>query len=161
MLFGKALIEHLPGLRRYATALSGRLSEADDLVQDCMERALRAADSLQDSTRMGAWLRSIVRHRFYDQRRGAAGRAETVDLSVLENDLAVSAPARDHGQIQDMVRATMALSSEHRQILILVGVEGLSYREVADELNLPLGTVMSRLARARAQLRAALGEGAA
>ncbi len=79
-----------------------------------------------------------------------------VDVRDLEDDLALSTPPADRAGMQDFYAATMRLSLEHRQILLLVGVEGLSYREVAAELGVPVGTVMSRLARARDRLREAL-----
>jgi RNA polymerase sigma-70 factor (ECF subfamily) len=93
---------------------------------------------------------------FIDDMRRRRMRGIAVDLRDLEDDLAWSAPPEDRAGMQDVLRATMELSFEHRQILLLVGVEGLSYRQVAEELSLPLGTVMSRLARARERLRQAL-----
>jgi RNA polymerase sigma-70 factor (ECF subfamily) len=154
--FGQALVAQLPSLRRYAAGLAGSVAAADDLVQDCIERALRRADTLERADRLGAWLRSILHNAFLDDRRRLAGRGSRVDVDDLQNDLALVAPPEDRGEINDFVRAAMTLSTEHRQILLLVGVEGLSYRELADELGVPLGTVMSRLARARARLREAL-----
>ena len=79
-----------------------------------------------------------------------------IDITEVANELALSAPPSDHGITIDFMRALNALSVEHRQILLLVGLEGLSYREVAGELAIPLGTVMSRLTRARERLRRAL-----
>jgi RNA polymerase sigma-70 factor (ECF subfamily) len=152
-IFAKELITHLPALRRYATGLTGRSAEADDLVQDCIERALRRQDGLQQKEKMGAWLRSILHNVFIDDLRRRRARGTSLDVRDLEDDLVLSAPPEDRAGMQDVLRATMALSVEHRQILVLVGVEGLSYREVAEELGVPLGTVMSRLARARERLR--------
>jgi RNA polymerase sigma-70 factor (ECF subfamily) len=152
-IFAKDLIGQLPALRRYATGLTGRAAEADDLVQDCIERALRRQDGLQAREKMGAWLRSILHNVFIDDLRRRRARGTSVDVRDLEDDLVLSAPPEDRAGMQDVLRATMALSVEHRQILLLVGVEGLSYREVAEELGVPLGTVMSRLARARERLR--------
>jgi RNA polymerase sigma-70 factor (ECF subfamily) len=153
IIFGKDLIAHLPALRRYATGLTGRCAEADDLVQDCIERALRRQDGLQQKEKMGAWLRSILHNVFIDDLRRRRARGTSLDVRDLEDDLVLSAPPEDRAGMQDVLRATMSLSVEHRQILLLVGVEGLSYREVADELGVPMGTVMSRLARAREKLR--------
>ncbi len=155
-IFATDLIAHLPALRRYATGLVGRAAEADDLVQDCIERALRRQDGLQQRDRMGAWLRSILHNVFVDDLRRRRVRGTMVDVRDLEDDLALSTPAADRGGMQDFYAATMQLSLEHRQVLLLVGVEGLSYREVAEELGVPMGTVMSRLARARDRLREAL-----
>jgi RNA polymerase sigma-70 factor (ECF subfamily) len=125
-------------------------------VQDCIERALRRQDGLRERDRMGAWLRSILHNVFVDDLRRRRIRGTMVDVRDLENDVALSTPPEDRAEMRDVLRATMALSFEHRQILLLVGVEGLSYREVAEELGVPLGTVMSRLARARDRLRQAL-----
>ncbi|HMI97064.1 MAG TPA: RNA polymerase sigma factor [Micropepsaceae bacterium] len=154
--FATALIAYLPRLRRYATALVGSVSLADDLVQDCMERALRRADTLRDTQRMASWLRSILLHLYMDMVRLQRGRGTGVDLSLVDNDLALSVPPADRGATIDFIRALNGLSVEHRQILLLVGLEGLNYREIAGELGIPMGTVMSRLARARERLRNAL-----
>ena len=156
VIFATDLIAHLPALRRYATGLAGRAAEADDLVQDCIERALRRQDGLQQRERMGAWLRSILHNVFVDDLRRRRARGTMVDVRDLEDDLALSTAPADRAGMQDFYAATMRLSLEHRQILLLVGVEGLSYREVATELGVPIGTVMSRLARARDKLREAL-----
>jgi RNA polymerase sigma-70 factor (ECF subfamily) len=159
--FKKALIEHLPKLRSYAIALTGSVSAADDLVQDCVERALKQADTLQDANRIGGWLRSILLNLYRDFVRLQRSRGMGVDIAQVDNDLALSAPASDRGSIIDFMRALNGLSIEHRQILLLVGLEGLDYREIANELGVPIGTVMSRLARARERLRMALEKGEA
>jgi RNA polymerase sigma-70 factor (ECF subfamily) len=125
-------------------------------VQDCIERALRRQDGLQQRAKMGAWLRSILHNVFVDDLRRRQVRGTMVDVRDLEDDLALSTQPEDRAGMQDFYAATMKLSLEHRQILLLVGVEGLSYREVAAELGVPIGTVMSRLARARDRLREAL-----
>jgi RNA polymerase sigma-70 factor (ECF subfamily) len=139
----------------------GRAAEADDLVQDCIERALRRQDGLQQRDRMGAWLRSILHNVFVDDLRRRRVRGSMLDVGDLEDDLALSTPPADRAGMQDFYAATMRLSLEHRQILLLVGVESLSYREVSAELGVPVGTVMSRLARARERLREALDPPAA
>jgi len=154
--FAAQLIAHLPALRRYAMALCGNSSLADDLVQDGIERALIRAPSLRELDRLGPWLRSIVHNLFVDEVRRQRTRGVAVDVAAVENDLAVSTAPADRSATSDVARAMASLSIEQRQILVLAGVEQLSYREIADELAIPLGTVMSRLARARASLRAAL-----
>jgi RNA polymerase sigma-70 factor (ECF subfamily) len=106
-------------------------------------------------------LRSILHHIFIDDLRRRRLGGTMVDVRDLEDDLALSTPPADRAGMGDFYAAVMRLSLEHRQILLLVGVEGLSYREVAAELGVPIGTVMSRLARARERLREALdGPGA-
>ena len=154
--FATALIAHLPRLRRYAAALVGSVSVADDLVQDCVERALRRAETLHDPQRMGGWLRSILLHLYMDMVRVQRSRGIGIELTQIDNDLALSVPPTDRGATIDFIRALNGLSVEHRQILLLVGLEGLNYREIAEELGIPMGTVMSRLARARERLRNAL-----
>jgi RNA polymerase sigma-70 factor (ECF subfamily) len=157
--FGNALIAHLPALRRYARALTGNAALADDLVQDGIERALKRAATLQHPDRIGAWLRSIVHNLYLDELRRRRVRGITVDMADVANDMTLSTPAANDGGLNDVARAMSTLSLEHRQILVLAGVEELTYREIADELAMPIGTVMSRLARARIALRGVL-EGA-
>jgi len=150
----RALLAHVPGLRRYAAALAGNAADADDLVQDCIERALVRRDTLREPDSLGRWLR-IILHNLYVtklRRRGAA----SVPIEDFAEDLALSVPPEDQGQIRDLVRALSSLSVEHRQVLLLISLEGLSYREVAEVLDIPIGTVMSRLARARERLRSLL-----
>jgi RNA polymerase sigma-70 factor (ECF subfamily) len=156
--FATALIAHLPGLRRYATALAGSVNAADDLVQDCIERALTRWESLRDPQRMAGWLRSILYNLHMDEVRRRRSQGIGTDLTQMDNDTALSAPPEDRGMTIDFMRAFKQLSAEHRQILLLVGLEGLKYRQISTELDIPIGTVMSRLARAREQLRDALEE---
>jgi RNA polymerase sigma-70 factor (ECF subfamily) len=152
------MIDQLPALRRYALWLSGDRQAADDLVQDCLERALRRIDTLLEEEKMAAWLRSILYNLFIDDRRTSRSRGETVELHFL-NEFADTKTQPDVQQeTNEVLRATMALTPQHRQVLLLVAVEGLSYRAVAEELGVPIGTVMSRLARARDELRGVLSK---
>ncbi len=159
--FVTALVAQLPGLRRYAVALSGNVALADDLVQDCIERALRQAGQLRELVRLPGWLRRILHNLYIDEVRRSGGRKKDEDISELADDIALSVPAANNAGMRDFVRAMNALTPEHRQILYLVGVEELNYREIADELGVPMGTVMSRLARARERLRKIMEDGAA
>jgi RNA polymerase sigma-70 factor (ECF subfamily) len=154
--FAAQLIAQLPALRRYARALCGNRQLADDLVQDGIERALSRAPSLLEPGRLGPWLRSVVHNLFVDELRRRRRRGVTVDVAEMANDLALSTAPVDRLTTNDVAKAMAGLSIEHRQILVLAGVEELTYQEIAEELSVPLGTVMSRLARARAALRAAL-----
>jgi RNA polymerase sigma-70 factor (ECF subfamily) len=149
-----ALLAHVPGLRRYAAALAGNAADADDLVQECIERALVRHETLREPESLGRWLRTILHNLYVTKlrRRGAA----SLPIEDFAEDLALSVPPEDQGQIRDLVRALGSLSVEHRQVLLLVSLEGLSYREVAEVLDIPIGTVMSRLARARERLRSLL-----
>lgn len=159
--FATALLAQLPQLRRYAAALSGNFSLADDLVQDCIERALRQSANLKDRERLGGWLRSILYNLYIDEIRRRRVRGVEKDITEFTEDLALTQNASDRGQVRDFLRAMDGLSTEHRQILLLAGLEDMSYREIASELNIPIGTVMSRLARARERLRSALEDGSA
>jgi RNA polymerase sigma-70 factor (ECF subfamily) len=151
--FGQELIAQLPALRRYSIALSGSLTTAEDLVQDCIERALRQSHQLRDRGRLGPWLRSILYNLHIDEIRRRRSRGIEEDVTELSDDLSLSTPAADRAEMSTFLRAMNALSPEHRQILLLVGLNGMNYREIAQELDIPIGTVMSRLARARERLR--------
>ncbi len=146
----------LPALRRYALALVRNATAADDLLQDCIERALRQASKLEDIQRIGGWLRTILHNLYVDDLRRQRRQGVHVGLDVV--DMLRESPGRDYVAVLDFDRAMGTLSLEHRQVLLLVGLEGLNYREVAEELGMPIGTVMSRLARAREKLRQAMDE---
>ena len=154
--FGKALITQLPALRRYARALVGSSALADDLVQDCIERALRQWEGLRDGQRLASWLRSILHNLYVDELRRNRTRGNEQEIEELADELSFSAPAPDGAMAFEFVRAMDSLSVEHRQVLLLVGLEDMNYREIATELGIPIGTVMSRLARGRERLRSAL-----
>lgn len=157
--FNRALIAQLPGLRRYAAALSGSVALGDDLVQDCLERALRQSARLRDAQKLAPWLRSILHNLYIDELRRKRSRGIEEDITELADDFAISVPPADRAPLHEFTAAMDSLSPEHRQILLLVGLEGMNYRQIADELRIPMGTVMSRLARARERLRNALESG--
>ena len=150
------MVGHLPALRRYALGLAGDRAAADDLVQDCIERAIRRLDTLADEQRLGGWMRSILFNVFIDGRRASRGRGEVVEEGLLDDMVDTASGPDIRQEANEVLRAAAALTPSHRQVLLLVAAEGLSYREVAEELGVPVGTVMSRLARAREQLRDAL-----
>ncbi len=154
--FVGALVAQLPSLRRYAVALAGNAALADDLVQDAIERAIRRSAQLRDLSRLAGWLRRIVHNLYVDEIRRGRGRGTEQDITELADDLSLSVAAYDGTTIREFVRALGSLSLEHRQILLLVGLEEMNYREIAEELDIPIGTVMSRLARARERLRSLL-----
>jgi RNA polymerase sigma-70 factor (ECF subfamily) len=158
--FGAALAEALPRLRRYALALAGDVATADDLIQDCMERAWRNRSAMKDERAIYAWLRTILHNANIDRVRLRRRRPdEAQSLEELSDVVSTGAAGDGSAFSMDFVRAMNRLTVEHRQILLLLGLEGLSYREIADELGMPIGTVMSRIARARERLRALLEEG--
>lgn len=157
--FAAAMVAQIPRLRRYATALLHNRADADDLVQDCIERALRQQNTLLDPKRLGGWLFAILHNVHCNELQRRQRRGRPLEIDSLADDLALSAPPDDRAETRDFVRAMGSLSEDHRQILLLAGLEGLSYREIAALLEVPIGTVMSRLSRAREQLRIALEGG--
>jgi len=142
----------IPALRRYARALTRDRATADDLVQDCLERAIARWHQWRKEGNPRAWLFSILHnlamHRLGKMRPGRQIAIEDADES------AVARPADQPDRIQhrDLLRALDQLNEAQRSILLLVGVEDLSYAEAAKVLDVPIGTVMSRLSRAREKL---------
>ncbi len=151
--FSRALLAELPRLRRYAIALVGDVSKADDLVQDSAERAIKNQAMLESLEKLYPWLRSILHNLHIDGIRQRSRWGPMDDVDAFTDSLALSVPAADGAIAVDLGRAMAELSVEHRAILLLSGLEGLSYREIGETLGIPIGTVMSRLARAREQLR--------
>jgi len=158
--FVNALVAQLPGLRRYATALAGNAALAEDLVQDSIEKALRQSTQLRELPLMPRWLRRILHNLYIDEIRRRRGRGHQQDILDFSDHHELSVAPSQGGPGRDFLRAMNALSAEHREILLLVGLEDLSYRDIAEELDIPIGTVMSRLARARERLRSLMEEGA-
>jgi len=142
----------IPRLRRYARALLGDGGEADDLMQDTLERALARLDQWRDGETPRKWLFSILHNLHIDGLRRRSRRPPHVGLDNL--GVEQSAPATDGASGRDLDRALQLLSVEQRRVVLLVGLEGLSYAETAEVLDIPVGTVMSRLARGRGRLRA-------
>lgn len=141
----------IPALRRYAWALLRHGDEADELVQDCLVRALGRMPSPSSDLRVRPWLFTILHNLSVSRWRTLRRRGQAIDLDTL--DLAVP-PSQDGGlTARDLMRSLALLPLDQRQILLLVGVEGLDYREAASVLGLPVGTVMSRLSRGRDALR--------
>ena len=151
------MIGSLPALRRYALGLSGSAALADDLVQSCIERALPRLETLESEHKITAWLRAILFSVFVDERRQWRNRIASVEPDALEMMVDGAAAPDVREELAQTLQAMTVLSPQHRQVLFLVAVEGLGYRETAEELGVPVGTVMSRLARARDQLRDVLG----
>lgn len=148
------LVEFLPNLRRFAISLCHSRELADDLVQAACERAIVAADSFAPDTRFDAWMFRILRNLWIDhlRRRRTAGPQEEIEKA---HDVSVpSGEAATHARMELMkvAAALQKLPEEQREVLVLVCVEELSYRDAADVLSIPIGTVMSRLARARKNL---------
>ena len=152
--FGQQLIALLPNLRRFALSLTRSVTAADDLVQVTCEKALANQSGYQPGTRLDAWLFRIMRNAWIDQvrRDKMAGEATPVDevFDLVGSDGAAQAEARL--RLAETRRAIARLPDDQREVLVLVCVDELSYQEASAVLDIPIGTVMSRLARARKKL---------
>ncbi|MCV3242251.1 RNA polymerase sigma factor [Mesorhizobium sp. ZC-5] len=153
------LVAFLPNLRRFAISLCGSRDVADDLVQAACERALASAERFEPGTRFDAWMFRILRNLWIDvvRRRKTAGVQE--DISEREDIAGVSGEREVEARmtLRSVGEAITELPDEQREVLLLVCIEELSYRETADVLDIPIGTVMSRLARARKNLALSAG----
>ena len=153
------LVELIPRLRRYARALVGDRASADDLVQDTLERAWAKLHLYRRGTDLRAWLFTVM-HNVHVNKVRATRVTDTLGDELPE--LAQRASQGDTLLVRDLDRAIARLPSEQRAVLLLVTLEEMSYEEVARALGIPIGTVMSRLSRAREKLRMMmLGQGAA
>ena len=155
--FGDQLIAVLPRLRRFARGLTGSLVEADDLVQAACERALARRHQFQEGTRFDSWMFRIVQTIWIDQIRTRKVRKE--ETEVAEGRLGSDEPVRRveaRLALDEVRRAVDRLPPDQRTALLLVTVDGLSYKEAAEVVQVPVGTIMSRLARARLALQAQL-----
>ncbi len=159
--FGDQLIAVLPRLRRFARGLAGAAADADDLVQAACERALARAHQYEEGTRFDSWMFRIVQTIWIDQLRAREVRKEDGDVS--EERLGSDAPVRRieaRLALAEIRDALECLPPDQRTVLMLVTVEGLSYKEAAAVAGVPVGTIMSRLARARVALHQQLDAGA-
>ena len=156
------MVQLLPRLRRFAVALTGSRADGDDLVQDTVERALKNLHHWEPGTRLDSWMFRIARNRFIDICRSARHGAMVVmhapDEAATVHTDGVRA-MESHLALQDVARALLALPQEQREALALVVIDGLSYREASDILDVPIGTLTSRLARAREALADLVPEG--
>ncbi len=147
----------IPSLRRYARALVRDIVLADDLVQDCLERAISHWSQRRPDGDVRSWLFSILHNLAVNQSRQAARRGHHDSLDSAGDAVLARPPTQETPLLQrDIIKALASLPEEQRSVLLLVSVEDLSYAEAAAVLDIPLGTVMSRLARAREKLREAM-----
>jgi RNA polymerase sigma-70 factor (ECF subfamily) len=142
----------IPRLRRYARALVGNRAEADDLVQDTMERGWRKLASWQRDGDMRAWLFGIMHNLYVDQARKT--RITTEELDEHLPDPSTDTAQAHRLEVRDMEAALRLLSAEQREVLLLVALEEMTYEEISIAVQIPVGTVMSRLSRGRERLRA-------
>jgi RNA polymerase sigma-70 factor (ECF subfamily) len=148
--FQNALIEVLPHLRAFARSLTRRREQADDLVNDAVVRALAAAEQFQPRTNFKAWMFTILRNLYYNEGRK---NRPTVPFDEVET-LTRAIPPAQHAALEfcDFRRAFWQLSDDHREVLILVGASGMSYEEAAVICGCAVGTIKSRVSRARSEL---------
>lgn len=149
----------IPGLRRYAWALLRDDEAADDLVQDTLERAIRHWGQRRRDGDLKAWLFTIQRNLFLNALRQGKGRGIRIGIEALDAVPASDETPESHAGLKDVLAGIDALPEEQRSVLLLIGVEDFSYEQAAQVLNLPLGTVMSRLNRARKRLREFMDNG--
>lgn len=150
----RELLALVPRLRRFAYALTGSREDADDVTQIALEKALTRAEQWRPGTRLDSWVFRIAHNAWIDELRARRRRGVSVeidqDLDLPGEDGRAAAHARlDLAEVRALVAA---LPDDQRAVLALVAVEGLSYQEAAEALDIPIGTVMSRLARARKAL---------
>lgn len=155
------LVALLPRLRRFAYALTGSLDDADDVVQTACERALTRFDQFEPGTRLDSWMFRIVqtvtidRARYNTRRKPGANIDDLVDMGM---DARIHESTEARMALERIREEMQNLSEDQRAVLVLVAIEGKSYQETADILGVPIGTVMSRLARARKYLLTAINQ---
>jgi len=156
---GRDIVPHIPRLRRYARALTGERTHADDLVQDTLERALIKLHLWQPGSDLRAWLFTLMHNVFINQLRARPARF-IAELDDEAEQVAVRPTQTDWLEVRDLQAMLLRLPEEQREVLLLVGLEQMTYEETAGVLGIPIGTVMSRLSRARERLRGLLAGGA-
>lgn len=154
---GNQIVELLPRLRRFARSLSRNQHDADDLVQSVVERAWRHLDQLKPGANVGSWMFGIMKNAWIDDRRSRARRGE-VALPEDSGEHPAISPTDANASLWSVSEAMNKLPEEQRLAVALVLVEGMSYKEASELLDVPIGTLTSRLARGRAALAAALGD---
>ena len=152
------MVAFLPRLRRFAYGLSGDAAQADDLAQDACVRALTHRDQWQPGTKFESWMFRITQNLWIDKRRSMKSKGIHQDLDSVDEPSGVDGRDVMEGRLTlaAVMHGMKALSDEQRTLMVLVCIEGASYKEAAETLEVPIGTVMSRLARARQMLHAQL-----
>lgn len=145
------ITEQIPRLRRYARALTADRPSAEDLVQDTLERAWEKLHMWQRGSDLRAWMFSIMHNTFINHVR--KNQIPTVSMAEDALDVPTRATQTDALEMRDLASAIAKLPSEYREVVLLVGLEQMSYEEVSQVLGIPMGTVMSRLSRGRERLR--------
>ena len=157
--YARLLEAQIPRLRRYARALTRDVTRADDLVQSCLTRAVAKQHLWEPGTDLRAWLFTILHNQYVNDVRRSVREADCIELSEAPQ-LTVQSNAIASLELRDLETALGKLQPEQREVILLVGLEGMAYEEVAAVLEIPVGTVRSRLSRGRDQLRLLMGMGA-
>jgi len=152
------MVEFLPRLRRFAYGLSGDAAQADDLVQDACVRALTHRDQWQPGTKFESWMFRITQNLWIDKRRSLKSKGVHHDLDSVPEPSGTDGRDVTEGRLTlaAVMKGMEGLSDDQRALIVLVCIEGASYKDAAEALEVPIGTVMSRLARARQLLAAKL-----
>jgi RNA polymerase sigma factor (sigma-70 family) len=155
--FSKMMEAEIPRLRRYARSLTRNDDAADDLVQECLVRALSNRHLWADGTDLRAWLFTIMHNQNVNFVRRAVRQGPEVEVSETEPSLARAAHQSHRLELRDLDRALALLPEEQRSVILLVGLEGMAYEAAAEVVGVPVGTVRSRLSRGREELRKLMG----
>ena len=155
--FGRLVENEIPRLRRYARALTRDATRADDLVQSCLLRAVAKQHLWQEGSDLRAWLFTILHNQHVNDVRRSMREGIAVPVEDVAPMLTIPSSTDASLQLRDLERAIAALPEEQRQVILLVGLEGMRYEEVASILGIPIGTVRSRLSRGRESLRVLMG----
>lgn len=147
------IVEHIGALRRYSRALVGNRADADDLVQECLTRVLAQMRAWREVRDLRAYLFTTLHNVFVDNGRRRKSAGTEVPIEDASARLVVPATQSIRLEVRDMIAALGELPREQREVVLLVGMEGMSYIEAAQVLGVPIGTVMSRLSRGREALR--------
>jgi len=151
--FNSLVEREIPRLRRYARALTRSGDRADDLVQEVLIRAISKAHLWQTGTDIRAWLFTIMHNQYVNMVRHAMREEATIDIEQMSSPLVATTDPTASCQLRELERALNCLPDEQREIILLVGLEGMSYEAAAQVLSVPVGTVRSRLSRGREALR--------
>lgn len=149
--YKKLLVGQIPALLRYATALTGNPVHAEDLLQDCLERALKKSAQWNPDKKLSTWLHTILHNLFIDQYRRQKN-SPLSDNGGLEHTSVSHSNQFDFVHLQEVREHIAALPEEQREVLLLVSLQGMDYKTVSEIVDAPMGTVMSRLHRARKTL---------
>lgn len=154
----RLIIDQIPALRRYARALTGERHAADELVQDSLERAWSRFYLWRPGTDVRAWLFTIMHNLYANAVRRAKRAPAYTSLAEVEHLSPMQSNAEASVEVSDLTQALASLPDNHREVLLLVSLEGLTYERVSQVLGIPIGTVMSRLSRAREHLRQVMSD---